>query len=195
MIPWSIDPNKLRLSISVKIFSCFWLLVMIQTNVLHAIAPQPTTTYLAYDSSLVRKRRPPKPREVTDATRPRRPKPVAFTIANGRTAKHKKSSWTADSGCTLSVTNRIDLFETIDDAQPRKRVRVANGDVVDVVCTGTIRLQMSDSTGKPYTVLHSNVAYSPKFSSNLLSINELHRQHGISVKILGFTTCYTRKES
>ena len=144
-----------------------------------------STTYLAYDSSLVRKRRPPKPREVTDATRPCRPKPVAFTIANGRTAKHKKHSWTADSGCTLSVTNRIDLFETIDDAQPRKRVRVANGDVVDVVCTGTIRLQMSDSTGKPYTVLHSNVAYSPKFSSNLLSIHELHRQHGISTTFRG----------
>ena len=144
-----------------------------------------SSTYLAYDASVVRKRRVAKPKEVFDATRPPSQRPVAFSIAQGRTAKHKSHSWTADSGATIGVTNRLDIFETIDDVQPRKRVRVANNDVVDVVCTGTVRLNMVDKNGQQYTVLHSNVCYSPRFSCNLLSIQEMYRQHRMSTVFRG----------
>ena len=78
------------------------------------------STFLAYDSSVVRKRRPAKPKEVADATRTRKPIPVVFQLGKYRTAKHKKYAWTADSGATIAVTNRLDIFETIDNPAPNK---------------------------------------------------------------------------
>ena len=144
-----------------------------------------TCTYLAYDSGIVRKRRIAKPKEVVDATRPPRRTQVVFNLGKGRTAKHKSASWTTDSGATVSVTNRLDIFETIDDVSPNVKVRVANGHTVSVQCIGTVRLNMVDSSGKPYAVLLSNVFYSPDFSSNLLSVHEMYRQHRISTVFRG----------
>ena len=143
------------------------------------------TTYLAYDSGIVRKRRTAKTKEIVDATRPPKATKVVFEIGKGRTAKHKKSSWTTDSGATCSVTNRLDLFETVDDINPHIRVRVANGHSVAVQCIGTIRLNMLDSTGKPYSILLSNVYYAPEFSSNLLSVHEMYKQHKIATIFRG----------
>ena len=74
-----------------------------------------SSTYLAYDASVVRKRRVAKPKEVFDATRPPSQRPVAFSIAQGRTAKHKSHSWTADSSVSRTVLggNGLRRHETI----------------------------------------------------------------------------------
>ena len=61
------------------------------------------TSYLAYDSSIVRKRRPARRTEVADATPPPKQRPIAFEIARGRTAKHKKHAFTCDSASTDAV--------------------------------------------------------------------------------------------
>ena len=87
-----------------------------------------------------------------------------------------------DSGATISTCNDVSLFETIDDHHPRKRVQVANKQFVEVECTGTMRLTVSDADGRPVTLLLRNVCYSPHFSTNLLSVDELYRQHGITTK-------------
>jgi len=149
------------------------------------------TSYLAYDSSIVRKRRPARRTEVADATPPPKQRPIAFEIARGRTAKHKKYAFTCDSGATISVCNRLDIFETIDDLSPKLRVKVANGSLVTPSCTGTVRLNMVDAHGTPYTVLHKNVHYSANFSSNLLSVHEMYKQHKISTVFRGSKAFFT----
>ena len=100
-------------------------------------------------------------------------------VGKHRTKKHKRNKWTMDSGATVSVTNRLDLLETIDQWHPRKRVQVANGSFVEVTAIGTIRLQVDDDKGNMQTVLLQNVYYSADFSANLLSVDELYRQHRI----------------
>ena len=102
-----------------------------------------------------------------------------------RTRKHKKQHWTADSGATVSVTNCISLFESIDDIAPNKKVRVANNKTVDVVAIGTVRMCVPDSHGCEHTMLLSNVHYSPQFSGNLLSVDEMFRQHKLATVFRG----------
>jgi len=128
---------------------------------------------------------------VADATPPPKQRPIAFEIARGRTAKHKKYAFTCDSGATISVCNRLDIFETIDDLSPKLRVKVANGSLVTPSCTGTVRLNMVDAHGTPYTVLHKNVHYSANFSSNLLSVHEMYKQHKISTVFRGSKAFFT----
>lgn len=147
-------------------------------------------TYYISDG-VVRKRRPPKMDEIWKVRPKHKTKNVCFQLATGRTSKHKSKSWTTDSGATVSVTNDIGLFETIDDIAPNKRVRVANNQSVSVQCIGTVKLHLLDSTGRPYTLLLSNVHYSPFFSSNLLSVNEMYRQHKISTTFRGNKAQFT----
>mmetsp|Transcript_3749 Transcript_3749/g.8136 ORF Transcript_3749/g.8136 Transcript_3749/m.8136 type:complete len:255 (-) Transcript_3749:258-1022(-) len=158
---------------------------------------QQNTTYLAYDAALVRKRRPAKQSEVFDASRPSKQPKVVFNIgAHARTAKHKqhafsnsgdrkRNAFTVDSGASVSVTNDLNIFETIGEIAPQVRVQVANKSLVQVAAIGTIRLNMVDASGKPYTILLRNVHYSPHFSSNLLSVNEMYSQHKIATTFKG----------
>ena len=104
-----------------------------------------------------------------------------FTLVDlpkSRTAKHKQVHFTCDSGASISVTNRLDLLENVT-YQPGKRVRVANGEFVDIHAIGSIRLHLKDKRGRPYTILQSNVCYAPEFSSNLLSVRDVYKQHKI----------------
>ena len=100
-----------------------------------------------------------------------------------RTAKHKQykrgspTEWNADSGANVSVTNDISILHTITDFQPHKAVRVANKQLVAVTCIGTAKLNLTDDKGLPYVLMLENVCYSPHFAGNLLSIEELFRQH------------------
>ena len=108
---------------------------------------------------------------------------VVFSMASskniGRTNKHKRHAWCPDSGANVSVTNRLDIFETIEQYHPDVSVRVANKSAVRVALIGTVKLNLADANGKPYTLLLKNVHYSPDFSGNLLSVDEMHRQHKV----------------
>ena len=68
-------------------------------------------------------------------------------------------------------------------------VDVANRQFVHVVCTGTVRLQTTDSNGDSVTILLRNVHYSPDFSHNLLSIDAIYAQHGISTHAAAAYCC------
>ena len=105
-----------------------------------------------------------------------------------RTGKHKRAkahTWNADSGATVSVTNDISLFQTITDFAPSQRVCVANKQLVQVTCIGTVLLTLLDEKQKPFEMLLDNVMYSPHFSCNLLSIEQLYSQHKIATVFKG----------
>ena len=106
-----------------------------------------------------------------------------------RTNKHKKQ-WNTDSGATIfSCTNDADIFETIDEMHPSLRAQVANGHTISPIFRGSVRLNMVDSHGSPYTVLLKNVYYHPQFADNLLSVTALWEQYRISTLSWIFTHC------
>ena len=116
------------------------------------------TTYFASDG-MSRKHIPRKPRESKHTSS----KNVLFQInVQARTGKHKRAkahTWNADSGATVSVTNDISLFQTITDFAPSQRVCVANKQLVQVTCIGTVLLTLLDEKQKPYEMLLDNVMY------------------------------------
>jgi transposase InsO family protein len=164
---------------------------------------EPDITYFVQNDGVVRKRRKPKQRESSLASRP---SGQTWQIKNvrARTSKHKQAAvhanvlqhskhgkdWCPDSGATVSVTNNLSNFVQITDSNPNIEVSVANGQRVKVTCIGTVRMVMHDTDCKPYTVLLENVMYSPHFHGNLLSVEELYRQHKIATIFRGSKACF-----
>ena len=137
-------------------------------------------SYFVKPDSVVRKRRKAKPIEqsVPSST-------VTFRVNQScRTAKHKRH-YNVDSGATCTVVSDISCLHSITEINPNKRVQVANKQFVDVVCTGTALLTLTDDNGRPYELLLDNVMYSPKFSCNLLSVEQLYQQHKIATVFKG----------
>ena len=149
---------------------------------------EPQFACYAKSDSMRRKKRRAHQKELV----PTRDKHVAWQLDRKyRTAKHKrqnsrtKPAYTVDSGATISVTNDISNLKYITDACPNRKVQVANKQYVDIVCIGVAELQMVDDDGQQYTVLLENVAYSPHFSGNLLSVEELYKQHKLATVFRG----------
>ena len=114
------------------------------------------------------------------------PKELVFSFAKrnvGRTNKHKR--YILDSGATVTVINDPSLFKTIERYNSGVRVQVANKSFVNVELIGTIEFSMLDRDGNKHTFLLSNVHYSPHFSTNLLSVDEMWRQHRVSTHFAG----------
>lgn len=155
---------------------CKALNALVVCSAVHATGCcQTSRVYLPRPTSVVFKERSAKQIEASS-----KPQPSAFELHDipkrwQRTAKHKR--FITDTGATVSVTNRADIFHTIDDYSPGKRVQVANKQFVDVVFTGTVELKMQDSKGRTHTKLLHDVCYSPFFSNNLLSVREMAKQH------------------
>jgi hypothetical protein len=99
----------------------------------------------------------------------------------GRTRKHKR--YVLDSGATVTVINNPSLFKTVEKYKPGTRVQVANKSFVEVELIGTIEISLCDRDGNKHIFLLSNVHYSPHFSTNLLSTDELWRQHRLSTHL------------
>ena len=164
--------------------ACMHLCLLVSASCGHTICQQcqPDSTYFSSGPDFIRKRRSPKPKEMSS----KRNRVLDFKLQErGRTAKHKKHPWNADSGATISCTNNLDIFETIDEIHPDKRVQVASGHIIQPSIRGSVRLHMSDHKGNPYTVLLQNVYYSPEFSCQLLSVDEMYKQHKFTTVFRG----------
>ena len=146
-------------------------------------ACQPDITYFAKDNEVIRKRRKPKQAELSSS---KRKKEFSFQLdfRQRRTAKHKKQ-WNTDSGATISVTDDPSIFRTVDEINPDISVQVANGNIIRPTMRGSIDLNMSDSNGRPYTIVLSNVYYHPDFAGQLLSVDQLWEQHRIATIFRG----------
>ena len=167
---------------------------------------EPNVTYFTKGEDFVRKRRPTKRKELRRAKQhQQQPRTISYGMEfTARTAKHKQlhvsssnsafavhksktnpQKWTTDSGATVSVISDASLFETIDEVDPERYLRVANKQIVKALLIGSVRLNMRDEKGKSYTVLLKNVHYSPHFSGNLLSVHEMYNQHKIATVFRG----------
>ena len=158
-------------------------LLIATANAAHCTCCDANTVFALNGYQLLRKHHVARAKELAEIERR---KPTAFVLygSKARTNKHKssriqlpKQHWTPDSGATVSVTNDLALFHTIDQYKPNTTVRVANKQSVPVEAIGTVRLILHDVHHKPYVILLRNVYYSPHFSGNLLSISEMHSQH------------------
>ena len=167
--------------------ACATLCVLLAATYGQCSACESSISYFAKNDGVVRKRRPPKPQEIQ-----RRPKQIKFSLqsAHGRTAKHKKH-FNVDSGATISCTNDSTIFETIDDIKPSLQVKVANGQVVRPTLCGTVRLNLRDKENKNHSILLRNVFYSPDFSANLLSVDEIYNQHNYVTTFRGRRAHFT----
>ena len=158
------------------------------------------TSYFSTPHGFKRKRRPAKPSEVKQqqqnsvwhvGNKPRTAKHKQRSVCNAaksyslQTTKSGRKRWTPDSGATVSCTSDMSILETITEINPGRRVQVANKQLVDVELVGTARISLTDADGKPYEILVDNVLYSPDFSENLLSVEELYRQHKITTTFRG----------
>ena len=163
------------------VFCSHLLCLLAASNANQCNACQADFSYYSTESTFVRKRRKPKPAELKAP-----PVNHVWELGNqSRTAKHKRRHFTPDSGATVSVTDDMSIFHTVDDVSPNVYVQVANRQRVKASAIGTVKLTFNDSNGKPYTVLLSNVLYSPHFSGNLLSVEALYAQHKIATVFQG----------
>ena len=136
--------------------------------------------FISNGHSLVHKRRPAQPNEIKP------PSDMVWELSTfSKTAKHKKHRWTPDSGANISVTNDHTIFHTITDISPGRRVRVANKQFVDVMQVGTVQLRLKDKRGLTHTFLLEDVLYSPRFSTNLLSVEQIYKQHRLATTFRG----------
>ena len=136
--------------------------------------------YVSDGRNFVHKQRSAKPSEC------RTPSNVVWELSTfSKTAKHKKRRWTPDSGANISVTNDHTIFHTITDISPGRRVRVANKQFVDVVQVGTVQLCLKDKRGTTHTFMLEDVLYSPHFSTNLLSVEQVYKQHRLATTFRG----------
>ena len=168
---------------------CSLLNILVAGQSANCSGCQTDTTFAVNADGIVRKRRAAKLAELERSIQSR---DIAFQLHGfnnsfSRSRKHHTShrngkSFIVDSGASVTVSNRIDIFESIEDYHPDKKVQVANKQYVHVQLVGTVRLTLTDKDGKPYTILLRNVYYSPHFSCNLLSVEELYKQHGITTK-------------
>ncbi|GLU17722.1 hypothetical protein SLE2022_340780 [Rubroshorea leprosula] len=77
------------------------------------------------------------------------------------------STWLIDSGCTNHMTNDLAIFKSLD-RNYSSRVRLGNGDVVEVKGKGVVGVQTPAGTKLIYDVL-----YVPDISQNLISVGQL----------------------
>ena len=123
---------------------CSLLNILVAGQAANCSACQSDTTFAVNADGIVRKRRAAKLAELERSIQSR---DVAFQLHGfsssfSRTRKHhashrKGKSFIVDSGASATVTNRLDIFELIDDYHPNKKVQVANRQYVHVQLVGT----------------------------------------------------------
>ena len=107
---------------------CSLLNVLVAGESANCFACQQNTTFAADADGIVRKRRAAK---IAELQRSIQSRDIAFQLhgfnnAFSRTSKHHSShrngkSFVVDSGASVTVTNRLDIFESIEDYHPDKK--------------------------------------------------------------------------
>ncbi|GLT43009.1 hypothetical protein SLA2020_169860 [Shorea laevis] len=82
-------------------------------------------------------------------------------------ARLNPSTWLIDSGCTNHMTNDLAIFKSLD-RNYSSRVRLGNGDVVEVKGKGVVGVQTPTGT----KLIH-DVLYVPDISQSLISVGQL----------------------
>lgn len=87
--------------------------------------------------------------------------------ANCLLANCSKEMWLVDSACSNHMTSNLELFKELEDVGGMK-VKIGNGDYMEVKGRGTIALETSSGTK-----MISNVLFVPEVDQNLLSVGQL----------------------
>ena len=80
---------------------------------------------------------------------------------------NSNGAWLIDSGCTHHMTADLSIFQHIEKSS-NSRVKLGNGDYVDVKGKGTIAINTSKGTK-----LISDVLFVPEINQNLLSVGQM----------------------
>ena len=76
-----------------------------------------------------------------------------------------KETWLVDSACSNHMTTNLELFTMLEEVEGMK-VKIGNGDYIEVKGRGTITLETSSGIK-----MISNVLFVPEANKNLLSVN------------------------
>ena len=88
-------------------------------------------------------------------------------VVTSHATKNYASTWLIDSGCTSHMTPRLSGFKKLD--QPHKsKVKIGNGDLLDVKGKGVVAVETPIST--KYI---SDVLFVPEISQSLLSVGQM----------------------
>ena len=102
---------------------------------------------------------------------------------NGSTKKRRDSRvWLHDSGASVHCCSDASLFHSFDVGAPKTCLRVANGEYVPVERSGNVVLTLQNQYGRYEQILLTNVAYTPTFHHNILSVSRLWHENRIRTK-------------
>ena len=113
-----------------------------------------------------------------------------------KSSKKRRNSrrWLHDSGASVHCCNDISMFHSFySDDVPKPTLRVANGNLVQVEQMGTVVLNLQNQHGKFDRVLITNVAYTPSFNQNILSVSRLWHENRLSTKF--GKRCYLKSDT
>ena len=98
------------------------------------------------------------------------------------TRRKRKPTFTVDSGATIHCINDASLFKHFTTPKHSVRIVTANNGVIYAEAIGTVEVVLLDANGHEQTITLHNVAYSPHFHTNLISVRRLWRDSGIKTR-------------
>ena len=112
-----------------------------------------------------------------------------------RSAKKRRNSrkWLHDSGASVHCCSDKSLFHSFDANAAKPYLRVANGEYVQVEQVGNVVLTLQNQHGKYEQILLTNVAYTPTFHQNILSVSRLWHENRIQTKF--GRRCYLKSDN
>ena len=96
--------------------------------------------------------------------------------------KRRKPNFTVDSGATIHCIRDASLFKYFTTPKHPVRIVTANNSVIYAEAVGTVEITLLDANGQEQTITLHNVAYSPHFHTNLISVRRLWRDSGIKTR-------------
>ena len=99
-----------------------------------------------------------------------------------RPSRKRKPTFTVDSGATIYCINDPSLFKHFTTPKQPIRIVTANKGAIYAEAVGTVEITLLDDRGYEQTITLHNVAYSPHFHTNLISVRRLWRDSGIKTR-------------
>lgn len=84
----------------------------------------------------------------------------------------KANDWNLDSAATRHVCNDKEIFDCLDESL-QGRIKMPNGEYVDVMGIGTVKLSFLDGNGNMNKAKVKDVVYAPSAAGNFLSVSRL----------------------